>query len=617
MSTKKHPSPTARNVALGYIRLSYNPQGNESDSPERQRAYIQAEADKLHYQVEWYEDAQGHRSGRDVKNRPEWLRLEKRLADPDVAALIVYDLSRAHRKQWRIGELLERLDRLEVKFIQAAPGRNIDSSTQWGRYALNWMAQSDEYYAEDISRRTKVSIDYRKMKGITVGKAPFGVYRHEQTGFFIPHPEGVWLHPDGTYTEGIEGSPAPVEGAIWRGYFEAAKRALTLYADSATTRKGYDSIADTLNLEGWRFRDRNGTHKPFKLDDVRRVLANWVEYGGAVVGQRAKDRRNRDIDPDSVVLNPERAVFDVNLLMTVGRTLKARARAAGCPDDGVRKTDFVYPLRKVVYCAHCDRLAAERNDPTLRHALGGAGGENKPRYRHSRQSECGSMNKSVPVEVLESDFGRLVTFLAVKPDVASIMAEWFTQMNAPNTESENWRANIEAQIQNHTKSQKNLIHLFKLNLVTQEEFDSDYSGLDREIARLRSQLGEPQQVQEMFQMTAQSIQSVGQNWEQTSAEERESFVRSLFDEVVYDLDTRRIISFKLKSWAEPFLQLRVTFEELYRQQNASTDNSTGISRVCIAMPLWGYRGEKRFRGGTAHTGDSAYFEATLFRLCAA
>lgn len=198
------------------------------------------------------------------------------------------------------------------------------------------------------------------------------------------------------------------------------------------------------------------------------------------------------------------------------------------------------------------------------------------------------MNKSVPAEVLESDFGRLVTFLAVKPDVASIMAEWFTQMNAPNTESENWRANIEAQIQNHLKSQKNLIHLFKLNLVTQEEFDSDYSALDREIARLRSQLGEPQQVQEMFQMTAQSIQSVGQNWEQTSAEERESFVRSLFDEVVYDLDTRRIISFKLKSWAEPFLQLRVTFEELYRQQNASTDNSTGISRVCIAMPLWGF-----------------------------
>ncbi|MCC6975232.1 MAG: recombinase family protein [Anaerolineae bacterium] len=588
MSTKKQSSSLVRNVALGYIRLSYNPQGNESDSPERQRAYIQSEADKHGFQVEWFEDAQGHRSGRDVKNRPEWLRLEKRLADPDVAALMVYDLSRAHRKQWRIGELLERLDRLGVKFIQAAPGRNIDSSTQWGRYALNWMAQSDEYYAEDISRRTKVSIEYRKMKGITVGKAPFGVYRDEQTGFFKPHPEGVWLHPDGTYTEGIEGSPAPVEGAIWRGYFEAAKRALTLYADSTTTRKGYDSVADKLNLEGWKFRDRYGVPHAFKLDDVRRILANWVEYGGAVIGSRAKDRRNRDIDPDSVVLNPDRAVFEVNLLMSVGRTLKARARAAGCPDDGVRKTDFIYPLRKVVYCAHCDRLAEARNDPKLRHALGGAGGENKPRYRHSRESECGSLNKSVPTDVLEREFGRVVTFLAVKPDVASVMAEWFTQMNAPNTETENWRANIEAQIQTRRKGQANLVHLFKRGVIPQDEFDTEYDQHNREIARLQAQLGEPQQVQEMFRMTAQSIQSVGQNWEQTGPEERESFVRSLFDEVVYDLDTRRIISFKLKSWAEPFLQLRVTFEELYRQQNASDDVTTGVSRECIAMPLWGF-----------------------------
>jgi len=35
----------------------------------------------------------------------------------------------------------------------------------------------DEYYAEDISQRAKDSVRYRKKRGISIGRLPFGTVR--------------------------------------------------------------------------------------------------------------------------------------------------------------------------------------------------------------------------------------------------------------------------------------------------------------------------------------------------------------------------------------------------------------------------------------------------------
>jgi hypothetical protein len=37
----------------------------------------------------------------------------------------------------------------------------------------------------------------------------------------------------------------------------------------------------------------------------------------------------------------------------------------------------------------------------------------------------------------------------------------------------------------------------------------------------------------------------------------------MFDEIIYDLDQHRIVDFKIKSWAEPFLVFRAA---LYRDE---------------------------------------------------
>ncbi|MCC6975231.1 MAG: recombinase family protein [Anaerolineae bacterium] len=159
MTTETQTSAAVRTIALGYIRPSHNLQGNESDSPEHQRAHIQAEADKHQYQVEWYEDVPEPGSGKGVNTRPGWECLEKRLADPDVAALIVFSIDKTHRKVSRFTELWEQLDRLGVKFIQAAPGRNIDFTAIGRGFAHKVQEIFDSYYAMDMLASNEANVD--------------------------------------------------------------------------------------------------------------------------------------------------------------------------------------------------------------------------------------------------------------------------------------------------------------------------------------------------------------------------------------------------------------------------------------------------------------------------
>ena len=114
MSSQHPPTQHPRQIALCYVRLSQSKDGEDAVSPERQRANILAKCRMNAATLpEWYEDVDGHKSGRDVKNRPGWQALNKRLTDPDVVALIGNDLARFHRKGWRVGDLVEFVERNE------------------------------------------------------------------------------------------------------------------------------------------------------------------------------------------------------------------------------------------------------------------------------------------------------------------------------------------------------------------------------------------------------------------------------------------------------------------------------------------------------------------------
>ncbi len=48
------------------------------------------------------------------------------------------------------------------------------------------------------------------------------------------------------------------------------------------------------------------------------------------------------------------------------------------------------------------------------------------------------------------------------------------------------------------------------------------------------------------------------NWTQANDETRRSLAHRLFEYLIYDLDARKIVDFKLKPWAELLMQLKIT-----------------------------------------------------------
>lgn len=420
---RKPQAAPVRNIALCYVRKSWTRDEKDAISPERQRKNIQAVCDAHGWIPQWFEDVDGHKSGMHERNRPGWMALKARLADPDVLAIVANDLARLHRKGWRIGDLLDFVEQHKITLIIADPQRGMDFSTVHGRLIAQLSAIFDEWYAVDVSMRRKADIAHRKSKGITVGRPPFGTKRNKQTGYLVASDEGAWLLPDGSWIAGVVGDPAPVEGAIWRGYFQCAEKILTLYA----AQKRRDNICRKLQEDGWAWRDSEGQPSPLEKDDIRRVVANWAEYGGYVSALRARERHPSDYPPDEIIakLNPERAVFPIDLLADVARSRQKRALGKH-PTHSVNKKARIYPLAGITYCAHCEQMAEHNNNPKLRSRLSGHLGKY---YRHKPGASCGCERKTVQREIFEEQFITLIRALMVKPESIQLMEQLALRLN--------------------------------------------------------------------------------------------------------------------------------------------------------------------------------------------
>jgi DNA invertase Pin-like site-specific DNA recombinase len=572
MSDKRKLKSQQRNTALCYIRQSWTRTPDDKDSPERQQANIQVICDANGWKPEWFMDAEGHKTGTKVSNRPGWLALEARLSDPDVVALVANDLARLHRKGWRIGNLLDFVDEHDVKLILAAPGKQMDFSTPQGRALAQMSAIFDEWYAIDISQRAKDMIAHRKRNGKSVGLPPFGTVRNEE-GYLIPSRYGAWLLPNGKFARGVQ-EEAPDAGALWRGYYDAAYRVLTLYVKNAM---GIDAIAYQMQTEGWAFRDRDGEPAPFEGDDVRRIVANWAEYGGYVFAHRARERHPHDYDLDTITLIEERAVFPVELLYKVGAIRRQRTiRRVG--SYGLTPKAYPYPLQGLVYCAHCEQQAREQNNAKRRSRLGGhTSNDGKVhRYRHKAGAKCGCANRSVKVEVLEADFARLLQLLTVETSHLDLMTELGIQLSNLGQPSD--ALDLEAQKRAAIATCKRRIDaaivLFGEGRIDKEEYHRRLEQNEREIAHWEARTTETEKIGLELAICVEAVDKIAKLWEANDDEDKQGLVRSLFHYIVYDLDAQRIVDFRLKPWADRFITLR---GRLYEEESGEDTTATSTT----------------------------------------
>lgn len=569
MSSLTLPQLRSERIALCYVRLSWTREGDDTQSPDRQRANILKKCQEEGLTPVWFEDVDGHKSGREVKNRPGWQALIQHLDHPNVVAVVANDLSRLHRKGWRIGKLLDTLEQRHISLITAAPGKQIDTSTTMGKFVINITATFDEQYADDIADKVIDGIQHRKRNGKSVGRPPFGTLRNA-AGYLAPSDEGAWWLLDGRFVKGTAAEEAPEAGAVWRGYFQSAERILTLYA---TGEWGAEAIAYRLSDEGYPFRDRKGKPRVICRDDVRRVLANWPEYGGLVLDKSAKDR---DIPTESelqhIPLDPNRAVFPLDLLM---RVAQVRCQRAVKPvDRGHKRTVYPYALSYITRCAHCEALADAESDPAKRTNLNGTFMNGNRRYRHKPGVICGCTSRSVLCEELEADFGRLIKGLVVSEDALQLMVQLAAQVKVdPDGETPDPELERQRHLERIKKKIRNVKTLFAEGHIEAEEFHQRMAENERELTYWAAYT--TQQEQAMLELTKclDVIEQVAKLWDIADPKERQLMARNLFDFIVYNLDEQRIVDFRLKPWADRFLVLRAALyedETVAKMQNAPT-----------------------------------------------
>lgn len=569
--------PEAR-VALCYVRKSNVRKGKTADqvSPDRQRALIAALCKSRGWTSEFYADAQGHRSGR-TEHREQWQALKARLHDPDVAALVAYDLSRLHRKGYRIGALIDECQQIGVAVVMAAPHQQLDFSAPTGKMIAAIIAMMDEMYAEDVSQRVIAATEHRKAQGKSIGRPPFGA-RRGSDGYLRPSTQGAWMLPGGTVVSGTADKP-PAPGAVWRGYYDCARRLLELYAAGG---HGWNRVAAALNDEGWWFRDDRGNPVPVTRSDVQRVIRQWPEYGGVVMERPSQSRRSTSEAP---VLDARRAIFPLDLLYRVGDTLRRRALFP-VPDRGRSITSYPYPLAGILYCAYCDAHPphSARSSRASRGRLGGKGaGERNPVYRHRPDIQCGAARRSFSLSALHAAFAGLLDALAVEPASMHDLRQAAVQIgaDAPGITPRAFEDERAAVIARCKRRIAAAVTLFADGRMDEADYRARIADNERQIADWQARRSAVGQVIVDVESTVEAVGNLRRLWDIATDEDRQALVRPLFDEVVVDLDRQEISGFRLKPWASTYLIARASLLDLPLQAEGTDGRLRQFSRPSV------------------------------------
>jgi hypothetical protein len=438
---------------------------------------------------------------------------------------------------------------------------------------------------------------YRKGLGKTVGMPPFGTIRNE-SGYLEPSPYGAWLLPDGRYVPGTIDQDPPEVGALWRGYHGGAQRILEIYAENNI---GIERISYQVTDEGSVFRDKKGRPRAIGRDDIRRVVSNWRQYAGLSPIGRAKDMNASMMDnPTSILYDTGRCIFPFELIQKVAQNQEKRSVTTR--PFGSVKVSHPYPLTRLLFCAQCDRNAAEQNNPKLRSRLSGVDQYGKLRYRHAEGVKCGCQNRSVFKHVLEDDFKRLISLLSIREDMLPLMIEMAIQAEAggPSPIDDDFERQRQTAVAKLRRKIDAARDLFSDGDITREEYLKRKTAYEREIAHWESRTTDTQKAAIELRMCMEVLNMMSSLWDESSDEDKQQLVRMMFEEIIYDLDKQQIVHFTLKPWAERFLNVR---EAMLRMEQGDPDGD-GSGGGGPAKPEGDGNNDYSDSPGGNHKGDS-------------
>src|SRR3990172_1981923 len=136
-------------IILPYIRKSILKDGQKSDSPEIQQDAIARWVETNGYRLDsWFTDVD--ESGLN-ENRPAWQSLLKRLPDPDVRGVAVYNYTKTHRNVRDYLTFYDTHIAPHHKILVDVSNPMLDLSTPNGRFMATVFMAGTEHHARITS----------------------------------------------------------------------------------------------------------------------------------------------------------------------------------------------------------------------------------------------------------------------------------------------------------------------------------------------------------------------------------------------------------------------------------------------------------------------------------
>lgn len=541
---------TERKIALCYVRKSFTKNKKDVLSPERQRKYIESTL-KEHPDWEplWFEDVEGHRSGRTEQGRPDFLKmLDEILLNPYIVAIIVTEYSRLTRSVFTSAKMIELLKVRGIRLIFAYSATEADVQTPAGRIQLNIEAAASEFYADFVGMMQGIRIAALRAEGKWVGETPQGTRLRK--GNLSWRTTGAWFLPDGSFQTGTPDVP-PAPGAIFRSYKETVEQIMYLYLAKAEGT-GATQIAQLLNSDGYPFRTSQGHPRPYTADDVRRVLADWPAYGGIYLAGKAKDRAGyQEPDADTLTFLPKKALLPPVLLKEIARMRKARgiARTAG---DGIVADSIPHPLAQLTRCAICEKRARALRDTHYQTRLGGHYQGNTARYRHRNDVVCSVHKRSILAAELEERFETELARLQPQPERFAALVQHAIECSRRPELQGTMDADPEVVRQHQVERLREKVRRLEksyLNVtITEADYEREKQSLLTQLAEWEGQVVDTKPLTLALTDYLIALENPLALWRRLDEQGRRNLAHHLFDYLLYDLDQDRFTEVHPAAW---------------------------------------------------------------------
>ena len=179
----------------------------------------------------------------------------------------------------------------------------------------------------------------------------------------------------------------------------------------------------------------------------------------------------------------------------------------------------------------------------------------------------------MPRDIYEADFARLLKLLTVDAGEIDVLTELGIQSLQAQAvaEGQDLEAQKRAAIAKCRRRIDAARHLYSDGDISREEYLKRKETNEREITHWEARSTETEKVALELTLCLEAIEKINQLWDLSDDEDRQGMARSLFSYIVYDLDTRRIVDFRLKPWADRFITLRAA---LYSDDNEDVSTSS-------------------------------------------